>query len=157
MELQARSSLHNINCTSKALSGSIEAAWNADGTLALDPAPKMHLEVPVDSLASGNNALDKQMREIVGSRSFPNIVADLVELQADGKPQNYAAKGRIEMRGTGKTFTGTLTILREGESVTVSGETTIDMRDFGIKPPRLLVFSVQPDVAIRLHLVADPA
>jgi hypothetical protein len=37
--------------------------------------------------------------------------------------------------------------------VTLDGELMIDVRDFGLKPIKLLVLSVAPLVRVRLHLV----
>ena len=36
----------------------------------------------------------------------------------------------------------------------LDGEVKIDVRDFGLKPMKLLVLSVAPLVRVRLHLVA---
>ena len=41
--------------------------------------------------------------------------------------------------------------------ITVNGEIKIDVRDFGLKPMKLLVLGVAPLVRVRLHLVAAPA
>jgi hypothetical protein len=153
-QISGRSSLHPIESVSRQLRGYLDAAWNGDGTLALAPAPALHAEVPVASLASSNALEDQQMRQLIGSRSFPNIVADLQELRPLEKPGAYAVKGRIELRGTAQVLDGEISVKREGENVIVDGESRIDMRKFGIQPPRILMVRVYPDVVVRLHLVA---
>jgi polyisoprenoid-binding protein YceI len=157
LEITGRSSLHAITGSSRRLRGSVRAAWNDDGTLALDPPPQVHVELPVASLVSGNALVDKQMQDLVGSRSFPNIVADLTELQPGAVPGGYRATGSLELRGTTRPFSGLLAVSRSGERVAVSGSSTIDIRDWGIKPPKVLMFEVKPDVSIRLTLAAAPA
>ncbi|HTU82343.1 MAG TPA: YceI family protein [Candidatus Acidoferrales bacterium] len=150
--IEARSSLHPIRARSTAVAGYLEFAWNADGSLALDPQPQVHVEIPVSSLASGNAAEDKAMREIAGSRSFPNVVADLTRLQPLDRPERYSARGQVSVRGTTRELAGEVTVRRLSAGVAVEGDATIDLRDFGITPPRILMFKVFPDVAIHLAL-----
>jgi hypothetical protein len=38
-----------------------------------------------------------------------------------------------------------------------AGEHVFDIRDFGIKPPRILMLRVEPEVTVRIRLVAEPA
>jgi hypothetical protein len=47
-----------------------------------------------------------------------------------------------------------LTVVCRPDQLTVDGALKLDIRDFGIKPPRFLMFTVQPVVDVRLHLVA---
>ena len=37
----------------------------------------------------------------------------------------------------------------------LAGETTFDMRDFGMEPPRILMLRVEPDVTVRVTIVAE--
>jgi polyisoprenoid-binding protein YceI len=36
----------------------------------------------------------------------------------------------------------------------LTGESTFDVRDFGVDPPRLLVLKVEPEVVVRVELIA---
>jgi len=47
--------------------------------------------------------------------------------------------------------------VRDGDRVTIDGELDVDIRDFGLKPPNLLIVKVEPVVHVRLHLAADKA
>jgi hypothetical protein len=38
--------------------------------------------------------------------------------------------------------------------LTIDGEQVIDMRDFGIDPPRLIILTVDPEVTVRVHIAA---
>jgi hypothetical protein len=44
-----------------------------------------------------------------------------------------------------------------GDRLTIDGELSVDIRDFGLKPPNLLIVKVEPVVRVRLHLVATKA
>jgi polyisoprenoid-binding protein YceI len=155
--ISGRSTLHPIESASRKLQGYLDAAWDDAGGLALDSVPALHVEVPVASLASGNALEDTKLRELVGSRSFPNIVADLQELRPLEAPDAYAVKGSVAVRGTTRVLDGEITAKREGDRVVIDGRLALDMRKFGIEPPRLFMVRVYPEVTVRLHLVAAPA
>ena len=156
LDVEGRSSLHPVKAKGTNLRGYIDAQWN-DTQLVLDPAPRMHLEIPVESISSGNGLEDRQMRQLVGSRSFPNIVANLTQLSAlDGKADTYAVTGAISLRGTTKNADGVITLKRDGDRLVVDGEKSVDMRDFDIQPPRILMLQVYPELTIRMHLVGVP-
>ena len=36
-----------------------------------------------------------------------------------------------------------------------AGESTFDIRDFGMEPPRILMLKVQPEVGVRVEIVAE--
>jgi hypothetical protein len=40
----------------------------------------------------------------------------------------------------------------------LAGQATFDIRDFGMEPPRVLMFKVDPEVSVRIDVVAtrDP-
>jgi len=156
LDVEGRSSLHPVKAKSTSLRGYIDAQWNGE-KLVLDPAPRMHLEIPIESLSSGNGLEDRQMRQLVGSRSFPNIVAELTKVSAlNGTSGAYAVTGAISLRGSTKTADGVITLKRDGDRLVIDGEKSVDMRDFDIQPPRILMLQVYPELKIRMHLVGVP-
>jgi hypothetical protein len=151
LDFDGRSSLHAVKARGTNLRGYLDAEWS-DGHIALDPAPRMHLEIPVDGINSGNALEDRQMRQLIGSRSFPNIVADLTQLRALDAEDTYAVTGSISLRGSTKTTDGVIVLRKNGERLVVDGEKSVDMRDFDIRPPRMLMLQVYPDLRIRMHV-----
>jgi polyisoprenoid-binding protein YceI len=135
------------------LCGYVDADFS-DDALATDPAPKMHVELPVEQLRSGNMLQDREMWKLIDSRRFPTISADLRSVErrlGDGK---YTASGDITLAGRQRRYEGTLAVARDGDRVRVEGELRVDIREFGLNPPRFLMFKVEPEVNVRLHLVA---
>jgi hypothetical protein len=43
----------------------------------------------------------------------------------------------------------------DDSTIGMSGESTFDIRDFGMEPPRILLLKVQPDVVVRVEIVAE--
>ena len=135
------------------LSGYVDASFR-DDALETDPAPKMHVEIPVEQLHSGNALQDREMWKLIDSRRFPTIAADLRSLEEAGAGGRFKASGDVTLAGRQRRYEGSLTISREGERLHVEGELRVDIRDFGLKPPKLLMFKVEPEVNVRLRLVA---
>ncbi len=157
LTFEARATLHAVRGKTTEIDGYIEAAWDANGVLAIDPAPKMHVDFLVERLHSGNSLQDREITRVIDSTRFPRIAADLRELRPEQGPGSYAANGDITLAGRARPYAGHLTFLPAGESVTIDGELVLDIRDFGIKPPSLLIMKVDPIVKVRLHLVARTA
>ena len=149
----AMSSLQSAYGKTTELSGSIDAAWHADGTVAAEPAPRMHVEFKVESLRTGNDLQDREMWKLIDSKRFPKILGDLSEFSAGARRGRYAAAGQITLAGLARRYEGEFALERDGKRVALDGELKIDVRDFGLKPMNLLVLSVAPLVRVRLHLV----
>jgi hypothetical protein len=155
--VDARSTLHSVRATTSALTGYVVAGWNDDGTLASAPQPVMHVEFPIDQVRSGNAMQDREMRKLVDSVRFPKVAADLRSVELLSSPNRYKASGEITLAGRARSYGGEFTIANAGESVTVDGELSLDIRDFGLKPPSLLILKVDPVLQVRLRLVARKA
>lgn len=154
LAFEARSTLHSVHGTAADLSGFIEVTWSADGTFVTDSAPKMHVEFPVESLRTGNGLQDREMWKVVDSKRFPRVAGDLRDLPPASTSGTYAATGDITLAGRSRQYQGELTFTHEGDGLTIDGEVSVDIRDFGLKPPSLLMMKVDPVVQVRLHLVA---
>lgn len=157
LTFEARSTLHPVHGKAANLDGYIEAACDTDGTLVTEPAPRMHVEFPVEQLRSGNGMQDREMWKLIDSKRFPRIAADLRELRAVSLPGRYAASGEVTLAGRSRKYDGEFAFSRTGDRVTIEGELNVDIRDFGLKPPSLLIIKVDPIVKVRLHLVATKA
>jgi polyisoprenoid-binding protein YceI len=153
----ARSTLHDVRASTTALGGFVVASWSQDDTLATSPPPSMHVEFPLDSVLSGNAMQDREMLKVADARRFPKVAADLRSIELVALPGRYKATGDITLAGRSRSYGGEFTIARAGESVTVEGEIGLDIRDFGLKPPSLLILKVDPILRLRLRLVARRA
>jgi len=136
------------------LNGFFELAWNADGSVAAEPAANMHVEFKVESLRTGNELQDREMWKLIDSKRFPRIAGDLGEFSPSSIRGRYTGAGQITLAGLSRRYESEFTLDRSGNHVTLDGQLSVDVRDFGLKPLKLLVLSVAPLVRVRLHLVA---
>jgi YceI-like domain len=157
LQFEAKSSLHPVHGSVTDVRGFVEADLQEDGSLALDPAPRMHVEFPVERLRSGNDLQDREMWKLIDSRRFPIVSADLRRIKANGVPGAYIAEGDITLAGRSRRYSGEMRVRRNGENLIVDGNLVVDIRDFGLRPPQLLFIKVDPTVKVSLHLVTDPA
>lgn len=154
MSIAARTTLHGVEARTTAMTGYVEAELR-DGAIATDPPPAMHLEFAVEALRSGNPLQDREIFKLIDSRRFPRILADLRTLARAGETERYDASGDITLAGRSRPYRGQLTIAAQTGGLTIDGGLTVDIRDFGLKPPRLLLLSVDPVLRATLHVVAS--
>jgi polyisoprenoid-binding protein YceI len=157
VEFEARSTLHTVRGKVQDLTGSIEVTWNDDGTIAPEPPAKMHVDLPVEQMRSGNGMLDREMWKLIDSKRFPRVAGDLRTLTPGPAAGRYAASGDITLAGRSRRYDGEFTVKHDDACITIEGELNVDIRDFGLKPPNLVVIKVDPGVKVRVRLVAARA
>jgi hypothetical protein len=148
-----RTTTSSVHGKATGLSGSIAGSWDGAALLP-DPAPKMHVEFQVEGMRSGNDFKDREMWKVIDSRRFPKIAADLLTIKPNVKAGSYTATGQVTLAGLAKTYEGIFSVERSGNEVTLDGYLEVDVRDFGLKPVKLLALSVEPVVKTHLHLIA---
>lgn len=125
-------------------------------TLENDPAGRIRaarLEFRFADLKTGDPERDAHMLAWLG-RGDPIGVYELgvLALAPDGQGQ---ASGRLTFNGQTRRVEFPVLVTRGDDILTVAGETTIDTRQWGLKPLRhRIVVKVDPEVRIRFRLVA---
>lgn len=112
------------------------------------------VEVPVSSLRSGNPLEDAELQRRVDARRFPTIVGEVRNAIAL-EPGRFRVEGDLTFHGVTRAVTGELHLELDGDRLRIDGEQVFDVREFGIKPPRILMLRVEPDVRVHILLVAD--
>jgi len=152
--IQGTSSVHPIHAEANGLTGWMSA--ETEGGRFVGDDITGHVEIAVDLLASGNELVDRETRRRIDAKHYPLITGDIAAVEA---VSNDVADiiGIIGFRGENVQMSGTIGIEEAGDRLVVEGAQTLDVRRWGLKPPRLLVIRVHPEieVAIRLELEAD--
>lgn len=152
VSIHARSSVHPIDGRASAVTGTVDAELVDGGGVVLTGG---RLEVPIDALRSGNPLEDAELKRRVDARRFPTIAGEMRSATALGSDGRFRVEGDLTFHGVTKSITGELRVTHEGDQLRVEGEHTFDIRDFGIKPPRILLLRVYPEVRVRIELVAE--
>lgn len=154
VQIQAKSSMHPIEGETNAVTG--EAVVEVkDGEFVLEPPPSGYVEMAIEALESGHKLQDREMRRRVEAKKYPTIRYDLKE--ASGGPHNFKVLGSLTFHGVTQQFAEDATARLDGDTLYVEGEHTFDIRDFGVKPPKILTLQVYPEVHVVARLVGRKA
>jgi polyisoprenoid-binding protein YceI len=150
--VSGRSSLHPINTETRGITGWFEAARRVDGSLDLDKPVSGELELAVERLTSGNQLYDRELRRRIDARRFPTIAGRLTGIVTDGSHPSYVVTGDVSFHGKTRTFEHGMRIEVHDDGVSLTGEDVFDIREFGMKPPSMLMVRVYPEISVRVEL-----
>ena len=152
--IDARSNVHPIHTEAEGLEGWIELPGSEPE--AISQHPSGHLEFGVENLKSGNMLEDRELQRRIDARKYPTIAGDLRAMKLNGDGAPYLVSGDLTFRGVTRSYDNEMTVEGVGgPTITLNGEATFDIRDFGMEPPRILLLKVHPDVKVRVEIVAD--
>jgi polyisoprenoid-binding protein YceI len=151
--VEARSSAGPITFGTMTLDGRAEFAMSGDD---LDSAVPIsaRLEIPVVALVSGNSLYDAELRRRLDARRFPLIAVELHAARSRGGGR-FVAEGDLNIHGTTRRLTGTVGLtLPDANTLVASGSEEVDIRDFEIELPTVLMLKIYPDVSVQFRLTA---
>lgn len=156
----ARSSIGPITFEAHEIDGWIDADVSGAGSeLVLgDGHASAELQVQLASLRSGNDLYDSELRRRIDARRFPVCTLRL-ERGTTLDAGRFSLAGTITFHGTTRPLTGTVEVEGIGEDrIAVTGAKELDIRDFGLQAPTMLMTRIYPEVQVQLFIaaVADP-
>jgi polyisoprenoid-binding protein YceI len=150
--VDARSSLLPIRTQTRGLRGWVQVGLLSDGTVDLDIPVEGHLEISVDRFSSGNQLYDRELKRRIDARRHPLILGRITSVHATGTNSQFRVAGALSFHGQTRDFEHDMTIEVDGASIALKGERVFDIREFGMKPPSMLMLKVYPEVAVRVEL-----
>jgi polyisoprenoid-binding protein YceI len=155
VQIGARSNVHPINTRTTGLEGYVDLAFDDDGNVDLASALAGRLSFPVELLRSGNPFEDRELRKRIDARQFPTIAGVMTALTPASEAGRYLVTGDLTFRGVTRSHSGELEITPvDADTIRLTGESGFDVRDYGMQPPKILVLRVEPDVTVRIELLA---
>ncbi len=156
MQIEARSSLHPINARTNGLEGFVELEVRGGGKVNLAVAPSGRLSLPVGLLQSGNRLEDRELQKRIEARRFPTIDGVLTSMAPSGSDGGYRVRGDVSFRGVTRSCEDDMAVgLIDGDTLRLQGRSTFDIRDFGMQPPRILMLKVEPEVVVKVDIIAE--
>ena len=76
-------------------------------------------------------------------------------MEATGEDGRLPGGGDLTFKGVTRRYEDEMTVEAMDGMVILAGEKTFDVRDFGMEPPRILLFRVEPDVTVKVAIVAE--
>ncbi|MDQ4134209.1 MAG: YceI family protein [Actinomycetota bacterium] len=154
VELEANSSVHPIHGEIRDLRGETVVDVQ-DGKIQLETAKGGFIEADVETLKSGNKLEDMELRRRLEVKKYPTMRYEV--RSAEGGPENFKVTGALTFHGVTREVVEEVTAQPDGDAIVISGEHTFDIRDFDVKPPKILKLQVYPEVKIKVRLVGRPA
>jgi polyisoprenoid-binding protein YceI len=152
--IDARSNVHPIHSSTDGLTGFVELELK-DGKVDLSVMPTGTVSLSVDRLSSGNRMEDREMLKRIDARRYPSIDGKLETMTADEGDDQFRVSGNITFRGISQPHEDVMHIRSIDErTIQLDGSSRFDIRTFGMEPPRILMFKVEPEVDIRVEILA---
>ena len=116
-----------------------------------DDGKVLKVIVPLAGLKTGIDLRDKHMREkYLQVDKYPDAVLEVpwsaVTLPEDGKSVTQKGRGKMTLHGQTKEVPFTYTVQRTGNTYQVTGNTPLNIKEFGIEIPSYLGVTVKPDI-----------
>ena len=150
--------VHGYTVTSSSVRLSAARTAPFDGDLhALSQKPALveafEVTIPVTTLKSGKDGLDKNMYKALKRDKFADITFAAKAIEKTGS--GLRARGSLTIAGVTKDITFDLTAERAGANLSLVGELPLLMTDYGIAPPKAMLgmMKTDPKVIIRIELV----
>lgn len=143
------STLHDFAGTAKLLAG---GRLRLDGT-----ASAGAIEADATSLDTAHESRDAKMHgETMATATWPRVRFDLLAFEPSAT--GGTAHGVWTMHGVAREIVIPVTLVR-GEQMRAQASFTLDIRQWDVVPPRVLVISVDPGITVTLdlQLAAEPA
>lgn len=155
LALEGNSSMHPLHASTDEITGYFEATLDEDGRIDLSEPVSGQVEVPVESMNSENALIDRELRSRLDTRRFPKATAKLLDVH-QGEMGHYRASGEITFHGVTLRLEDEFVFQQQDErTIELRGEITIDVRNFKVNPPKLLMLKIFPEVKVKLHLVLE--
>ena len=120
--------------------------------LDLDQRVAGQLELSVERLTSGNQLYDRELRRRIDAKRYPIIRGQVTHVVANGAHPYYLVVGDVSFHGKTRSFEHEMQITCADESVELSGDYVFDIREFGMKPPSMLMVRVYPEISVRVEI-----
>ncbi len=159
--IQGTSTLHDWTMKGATINGVVDvnpelsneltaASWSKAG----DPPGTTKVVIPVTSIRSENLKMDKLMLKALKSKTFPEIRYEMTRAVPAKPTSNYSVartKGQLTIAGVTREVSMDVTSVRESDTrYLLSGESTIKMSDYGIKPPTAMMGTIRTGDVVKI-------
>lgn len=153
--IDARSNVHPIHSSTDGLEGHIDIQLSPDGSLDPITPAAGKLSLSVKRLRSGNRMEDRELQKRIDARRFPSIEGVVGAIEKSDANGSYRVSGDIIFRGVSRHHEDLMNIKHVDEATLhLDGASRFDIREFGMEPPRMLLLKVEPEVDVRIEIVA---
>ena len=163
LRVEGSSTIHDWESRTEAMTISLTGREALPaGTEALDSFVRatkvggLTLTIPVASMKSGKDGLDKNMRKALKEKEFPNIVFkmsgyEFLNGSQSADTMSIRAKGSITVTGVTRPENVQATLVRDGKGLWLEGSKDLRMTDFEVRPPTMMMGTLRTKDEITIH------
>lgn len=153
--IRVRSNVGPIEFGTMGLTGTIEATVKNASIVATDTLGA-RLELRVNSLTSGNPLYDAELLRRIDARMFPIAGVELEGAETLDRDDRFRVRGPVTFHGVTRSMSGVVEVTATTDDrLTITGEHAVDIRDFDVAAPTMLMLKIYPDVRVQLQVEAD--
>jgi polyisoprenoid-binding protein YceI len=108
------------------------------------------IAIPAATLSSPKEGLDKNMHKALKVQEHADITFRLLRLEPAAGPAAFKGIGVLKIAGVEREVSLALTTARKGAHLSVTGELTMLMTDFGIVPPKAMLGMLKTDPKVTI-------
>jgi polyisoprenoid-binding protein YceI len=152
--VEGTSTARSWRCESTSLSGSVTAGGATLATLGAVSAGRV--AVPVASLDCKNGTMNGHMRNALKADQASTLSFRATEVTVRGGEAQV--QGELSMAGQSRPVTMSATVAQEDGGLRVRGTRRIDMTEWGVRPPTLMMgtMKVHPNATIGFDVILRP-
>ena len=135
--------LHKWSAENKNISGLIQI----DG----ESISNIGIVAKVQDFKSGNSSLDSNSYRVLDALRIPNIVFRSLEIIDSLNVVNVS--GTISFHGIEKDLNVLLDKSTENDNITLTGKFTINLSDFNVERPSLLLQKINNEIEVQINLI----
>jgi polyisoprenoid-binding protein YceI len=122
---------------------------------------QFEISIPVATLKSGKDGLDKNMYKALKSPAIPNITFRATKMAAGASAGLLRATGMLKIAGVEREVSFDVKAQMSGATLTIKGTVPLLMTDYGVEPPKAMlgVLKTDPKVTVTFEaaLTVPPA
>lgn len=153
VEIVTRTTAHSSHAHSGQLTGVLDVDVDESNRPRLDMPYSARLRLPVESITSAFGLQDREMRRRLDTRHHPDITVAVISA-TERENGRFTARAKVTVKGVTRTVKGDVSFAMSRRRIVVEGEQRLDMRDFGVEPPNIVILRVDPVVIVRVRIVA---
>lgn len=159
LDVHASSSLHGIDTGAAGVEGELSLVLAPDGTIDRSAPVEASIRFPLERLRSGNPLEDVATERAIELKRYPVVEGRLTAIEPAGDdPRRHRVTGELTFHGVTHEVTGEIElVVGDDGSLAITGEETLNVRQWGVRPPRLGLLKVHDDIRVRLSATAVPA
>jgi polyisoprenoid-binding protein YceI len=150
--IEGTSSVHPIRASATGVTGWLDSAFTG-GAFAVDGDVSGHVEIAIEQLSSGNPLIDRETRRRANAKRYPLITGD-VQTARIVSDLELVVEGVIGFRGEEVAVEGSLHLVdASSENMVIEGNAVFDVRWWQLRPPRIGLLRVHPNIEVAIRLV----